>query len=133
MQLSAVAVTEEGALEALYQREHFPIGTTARLVDGEYADREAGLTKFTFDFDIPFNRPEWSVEHPYEGVPHSVSTVGSRILAIGIAGYCAMHADTHERGMMIADRAMFWRHFDRYAGTPYAVRTFEGCMTGGRR
>jgi hypothetical protein len=130
MQLSAIALSEESALDALWQREHFPIGTTAILIEsGPMPD---DLTEFTFDFNVPFQRPVWSVEHPYEGVPVPTTRCTSVILTIAVAGYALMHADTQERGNEIGNRAMFWRHFDRCGGTYEAVHSYGGCVTGGR-
>jgi hypothetical protein len=131
MQLSAIALTEEGALDALYQREHFPIGTKATLIEsGPMPD---DLTEWTFDFDLPFERPVWSMEHPYEGAPLASSMVKRPLLAIAVAGYASMHAPTHEDGQKIGNMSMFMRHFDRKGGRPEALSSYEGCMTGGRR
>jgi hypothetical protein len=132
MLLNVIGTTEEGALDALYQREHFPIGTRARLAY-ENMTNEPGVQEYTFDLIFPHGRPVWSMEHPYEAVPVPITDCSSVILTIAVAGYSAMHADTHKRGMEIADRAMFWRTFDRGGGTYEAAHNYEGCMTGGRR
>ena len=135
MEFRITDVSEEAAYNALAARENFPEGTRAhltyvRLID---ADAPEAFAEYTFRVYLPEREPLYSIEHPYEGVAMASSQVASPILALGIPGYAASHAPTPEAGQKIGNKAMFLRHFDRKGGGGYALSTYKGCMTGGRR